>query len=258
MADIHFQQLAERFERKIYGSEKGELRLALLWDDLQTSAPELFGTDVLNVLDAGGGLGQMSERLAKQGHRVVLAEPALAMLERARQLLDQAQVPMTQLQLLQTSIQQLPDHFAAGTFDVIVCHAVLEWLAEPLPTLQQLLGLLRPGGLLSLAFYNVDSIVFKNLLKGNINKIRANKLAGDPGSLTPQSPLLPPQVLLWLEQQGLVIDSVTGIRCLNDYFYPQVRLPPDEVYALERDYSRREPYKWLGRYIHVIARRSDG
>lgn len=108
---------------------------------------------------------------------------------------------------------------------------------------------------MSLAFYNVDSIIFKNLLKGNVKKIRANKLAGDPGSLTPQSPLSPPEVLAWLEQQGFELLSVTGIRCLNDYFYPHVDLDGQTRYELEREYSRREPYKWFGRYIHVLARK---
>lgn len=39
--DIYFNELAERFERKIYGSKKGDLRLQLLWEDMLTALPEL-------------------------------------------------------------------------------------------------------------------------------------------------------------------------------------------------------------------------
>lgn len=256
MSDIHFEQLAERFERKIYGSEKGELRLALMWDDIRQTLPEWFAGHSLEVLDAGGGLGQMTAKMAQCGHRVLLAEPAQAMISRAEELLNEQGIAKELVEYLCEPIQQLPDMLAGRQFDAVICHAVLEWLAEPLPTLATLLPLLKTGGVMSLAFYNVDSIIFKNLLKGNVNKIRANKLAGDPGSLTPQSPLVPVEVLAWLEAQGLEVLSCTGIRCLNDYLYPKVELDAETRYALEREYSRREPYKWFGRYIHVIVRKA--
>ncbi len=261
--DIHFDHLAERFERKIYGSEKGDLRLQLLWDDMLTAIPSLqsgkplqAGEKPLRVLDAGGGLGQISQRLAALGHFVVLTEPAAPMLERAEQLCVEAGIDTSRVQFIQASIQQLPHVLPAQQFDLVVCHAVLEWLADPLLTLAQLLPWLKTDGDLSLAFYNRESIVWKNLLKGNINKARASQLAGEPGSLTPQNPQSAPEVLAWLEQHHLGVKQVTGIRCLNDYLFPGVKIPPDTLLELERELGRQEPYKWLGRYIHVIARKS--
>jgi S-adenosylmethionine-dependent methyltransferase len=251
--DIHFDQLAERFERKIYGSEKGDLRLQLLWDDMLTAIPALQAGKPLRVLDAGGGLGQVSQRLAALGHHVVLAEPSAAMLERAQGLFAEAGIDTSRVQFIQASIQQLPSVLPDQQFDLLVCHAVLEWLAEPMATLAQLLRWLSPGGYLSLAFYNRESIVWKNLLKGNINKARAGHLAGEPGSLTPQNPQSAPDVLAWLAQNGLDTVQVTGIRCLNDYLFPGVKIDPDTLLELERELGQREPYKWLGRYIHVVA-----
>lgn len=254
--DIHFDHLAERFERKIYGSEKGDLRLQLLWDDMLTAIPALQAGKPLRVLDAGGGLGQVSQRLAALGHHVVLTEPAAPMLERAKCLFGEAGIDTSHVEFIQASIQQLPDVLSEQQFDVVVCHAVLEWLADPLATLGQLLQWLRPGGFLSLAFYNRESIVWKNLLKGNINKARASRLAGEAGSLTPLNPQSAPEVLAWLQQNGLDVVQVTGIRCLHDYLYPGVKIEPDTLLSLERDLGRQEPYKWLGRYIHVIARKN--
>lgn len=253
IADVIFDTLAERFERKIYGSEKGDLRLHLLWDDMLQTIPALQEKTTLSVLDAGGGLGQISQRLAALGHQVILGEPAAPMLQRARDLFCENGIDTSRVQFLQAPIQALPEHLHNRQFDLVVCHAVLEWLADPLPTLARLLPFIRPGGWLSLAFYNRESIIWKNLLKGNIRKVREGKLSGDPGSLTPLNPQSAPEVLAWLQQQSLDIVSVTGIRCLNDYLYPGVSIDPSELQALERELSRQEPYKWLGRYIHVIS-----
>lgn len=252
--DIHFDHLAERFERKIYGSEKGDLRLQLLWGDMLTAIPALQKREPLHILDAGGGLGQVSQRLAALDHHIVLTEPAAPMLQRAKQLFVDAGIDTNRVQFIQASIQQLPDVLPEQQFDVVVCHAVLEWLADPLATLSELLRWLKPGGWLSLAFYNRESIVWKNLLKGNINKALASQLKGEPGSLTPQNPQSAPEILAWLERHHLDVKQVTGIRCLNDYLFPGVKIQPDTLLELERELGRQEPYKWLGRYIHVIAR----
>jgi S-adenosylmethionine-dependent methyltransferase len=252
--DIHFDHLAEHFERKIYGSEKGDLRLQLLWDDMLVAIPALQAKEKpLRVLDVGGGLGQISQRLATLGHHVVLSEPAAPMLERAQHLFVEKGIGTANVQFVKASIQQLPDVLSAQQFDLVVCHAVLEWLAEPLDTLGQLLRWIKSDGYLSLAFYNRESIVWKNLLKGNINRARAEDLAGEAGSLTPQNPQSAPEVLDWLQQNQLDVMQVTGIRCLHDYLYPGVKIEPETLLSLERELGQQEPYKWLGRYIHVIA-----
>jgi S-adenosylmethionine-dependent methyltransferase len=50
--------------------------------------------------------------------------------------------------------------------------------------------------------------------------------------------------------------QVTGVRCLHDYLFPSVKIAADTLLELERELGRQEPYKWLGRYIHVIARKT--
>lgn len=253
--DIHFDELAERFERKIYGSAKGDLRLQLLWDDLLAAIPALQQDSPLAILDAGGGIGQVSQRLAALGHRIVLAEPAAPMLDRARLLFAQAGIGDDSVDFVQASIQQLPTLLGERRFDLLVCHAVLEWLAEPLPTLGQLLPFIRPGGWLSLAFYNRESIVWKNLLKGNVDRALSAHLPGEVGSLTPLHPQSASEVLEWLRESGLEVLQVTGVRCLHDYLFPGVKIDTATLLSLERELGRREPYRWLGRYIHVVCRR---
>lgn len=198
----------------------------------------------------------MSAKLAALGHEVVLVEPAEPMLVRAQQQFMEAGLAAPSVQCVQASIQTLPQALPPQTFDLAVCHAVLEWLANPLETLGQLLPWIAPNGGLSLAFYNRESIVWKNLLKGNVDRARAADKAGEAGSLTPISPQSALPVLAWLEKQGMVVTQVTGVRCLHDYLFPGVKIEADTLLALERELGRQEPYKWLGRYIHVIARKA--
>jgi len=253
--DIIFDGLADRFARKIYGSKKGDLRLTLLWEDMLRHIPPLSSQTGLAVLDAGGGLGQMSIKLANQGHPVLLCEPSGDMLTKARTAIADSTPVDCAITLLQCPLQVLPAQYPDRQFDIVICHAVLEWLAEPLPTLGLLLPMVKPGGYLSLAFYNVESIVWKNLLKGNFRKVRERRFAGETGSLTPPNPQSAHDVLPWLGSKGFQIRNTSGIRCLSDYLYPSANVMPDDLLQMERELSQREPYKWLGRYIHVIARR---
>jgi len=83
MQDRNFDDLAERFVKKIYGSDKGEIRLHILWRDLQEGLIAQLPAQA-NILDAGGGIGQLSQRLGKLGHPITLCEFSGDMLKLAR------------------------------------------------------------------------------------------------------------------------------------------------------------------------------
>ena len=63
MQDRNFDDIAEKFSRNIYGTTKGQLRQAILWQDLQPLLDRL-GPGPLRVLDAGGGEGQTAIKVA--------------------------------------------------------------------------------------------------------------------------------------------------------------------------------------------------
>lgn len=52
MQDRNFDDIAEKFSRNIYGTTKGQLRQAILWQDLDHVLAEM-GPQKLRVLDAG-------------------------------------------------------------------------------------------------------------------------------------------------------------------------------------------------------------
>lgn len=251
MTDRYFDHLGARFAQRIYDSPKGAIRLAVLQRDLLQWLPALQQTSApLRILDIGAGLGQISTWLAGLGHQLTVAEPSQAMLELARQRIDES-VPAFPVRYLQAPLQELVT--LGEQYDLVVCHAVLEWLAEPAAALQQLAAMVRPDGALSLAFYNRDALIYKNLVKGQFKKLRKKPLSGQGKSgLTPQQPVDPREVQQWSAAAGLDCLATSGVRVFYDYmpepFCSNSSL--DDLIEYELRYSQHPAYQHLGRYLH--------
>jgi len=252
-SDRNFDDLTERFARNIYGSAKGEVRLAIVWQHLLDTCPQLLEGKPLRILDAGCGLGQMALKLAELGHTVVLADASEKMVAASRQLFAQ-EMPECLPQMLHAPVQMLSVE-SVGQFDLVLFHAVLEWLAEPKETLQQLLTLIKSEGTLSLMFYNRDALIFRNLIRGNWRKAESDQLQGEAGGLTPYHPLTLEEVQGWLATWQFEVLSRAGVRVIYDYMDRKMResRATEEVVRIEMKYARQEPYLHMGRYLHVIA-----
>ena len=247
MADRHFDELATRFAEKIYGGAKGAIRLAVLQADLAEALPER----PLRVLDIGAGLGHMALWLAERGHQVTLAEPAAPMLEGARQRFAEAGRAAT---FIEAPWQALLGHLDEP-YDLVLCHAVLEWLAEPQAILPVLHQLTARDGWLSLAFYNRDALIYRNLLKGHFRKRRKQRFAGEGQSLTPQQPL-DPRELEAAMADAWNIEARSGVRVFHDYMPQQFqhKAEPLDLVEMELAYRRHPAFAGLGRYLHWLCR----
>lgn len=254
--DRNFDDLTELFSRRVYQGSKGQIRLAVLKRDLHEIVPALFeGNHQLRVLDAGGGEGVFSRQLAQQGHRVTVCDVSANMLGLSRQGVQGAPYEH-HMQWLHSSIQDLP---VDELYDVVLCHAVLEWTVNPAEILSALLKQLKPGGRLSVMFFNRHSTVFRCLVRGYLDKALNNQFQGSGKGLTPINPLDPSWVIEWLHSHGLTCQVKSGIRVFHDYMHNDVRLKrdPADILELELRYSREEPYRSLGRYYHVIAEKME-
>jgi len=249
--DRNFDDLAERFQRKVYGGLKGEIRLAVLWRDIEPLLPEA-NDKPLRILDIGAGLGQLAIRLAKLGHQVVVNDISEEMLAIARESAEKEGV-LANIEWHHCPLQVLSKEIE-GQFDLILCHAVVEWLADPEPLILQLKAFLLPTGILSFTYYNRHSLEYRNLIRGNFNLLKKDKFVPDPGSLTPGNPIYPEQVRKWVFEAGLQVRFQSGIRVFHDYVTTQRggHGVPEDVIEMELRYSQQEPFLWLGRYIHLI------
>jgi len=253
--DRNFDELAGHFASRIYGGPKGQIRLAILQEDLLTRLPPQDSGKSWRILDAGCGQGQLSLWLAGLGHEMVLCDPSAEMLRGAETLFAQ-QLPQAKVEFIQSDVQNLSARLD-GEFDLVLFHAVLEWLAEPQQVFDYLLPFIRPTGLLSLLFYNRNSLVFRNLIRGNFRKVASNDYSGHRGSLTPANPLEPQQVYSWMSEARLNPIVTSGVRVIYDYMIRETaqQRSLQDVLEMERRVCRDETYIPLARYIHVLATR---
>lgn len=224
----------------------------------------------LRILDVGAGLAQIAIELAAQGHTLVINDISAAMLDKAQThaaALETDTKTKLDISWLVCPYQELASKLATDStaensdtkFDLILCHALLEWLAKPAEVMRFFDTQLRPQGALSLCFYNPASFDYRNLIMGNFNlldrQLEGNYAADNKKSLTPNHPVARQEVEAWLQQHHYKVVLESGLRVFHDYA-PLKRgghNDPEAVIKMELRYSQLEPYKWLGRYLHILA-----
>jgi S-adenosylmethionine-dependent methyltransferase len=251
--DRNFDDIAHKFAENIYGSDKGNIRQTIVWQDLQQIITQIGGdSKQLTVLDAGGGLAQMSQKLAKMGHKIILCDLSSEMLTLAKQdIADQGL--LEQYQFINAPVQELDQHLDYQV-DLVLFHAVMEWLAEPKLALEKVLTHVAKGGMASIMFYNHHGLVMKNVICGNIPHVLQGMPHRKRFKLQPQKGLVPEEVYQWLNDSGVTVCGKSGIRSFHDYigFTQYVgEYTQQDLLQLEQQLCRTEPYLSLGRYIHV-------
>lgn len=250
--DQNFDGLSSRFQRNIYQTMKGQLRMAVLRRDFDAHVPRTG----LKTLDVGAGQGQWALELLLQGHDVTLTDVSQEMLTLAESNINNSDLDSNtkrNVRYHQCSLQTLATRLD-GPYDLVVCHAVIEWLDQPQSAFAHLQSLLSPGGLLSVIFYNRNGLIFKNMLRTNYKKVLARDFRGAKGSLTPLHPLDPVEVQQWALDAGFNTLCHSGIRVFHDYILdPQERNKHvEQIVALELEYSVKPPFRDLGRYVHFL------
>ena len=260
--DRSFDAIADHFEKKVYGGLKGDIRLAVLRRDIFEYSAQMSKSlgRPLRILDVGAGLAQIAIELAAQGHTLVINDISANMLEKAKASTAQIDENLD-ITWYVCPYQELPEKLGKEKhekFDLIMCHALLEWLAEPAAVMDFFDQQLTDKGALSLCFYNPASFDYRNLIMGNFNLLDNTEYKADnKKSLTPNHPVAKEEVERWLAAHHYQTVRTSGLRVFHDYA-PLKRgghNDPDAVIRMELRYSQLEPYKWLGRYLHILATR---
>lgn len=252
--DKNFDDLSSRFQKNIYSTAKGKIRLSILWRDLIEVVPEIEKGG-LSILDAGSGQGNFALQLAQKNHQLTLCDVSKNMLNDAEELFIENKLA-ADVRFIHTPVQKLSEHIDTQ-YDIVLFHAVLEWLAEPEETLRKLLKFIKPGGYLSLMFYSRTGLIFQNLTRGNFDYVINNSLSGKGKTLTPINPQIPEDVYQWLNDFGLETKVKSGVRVFYDGISRERRkqINENELIELEKHYSRMAPYSDLARYVHVLSRK---
>lgn len=255
--DRAFTNDVARFQKNIYQTAKGRIRQAVLQTDLN----ELINSPrPLRVLDIGAGIGQVNQLFAAAGHQVVHSDISAEMVEAARAAHQEAGLS-GQYSYLTASLQQLPqvlaDECADQQFDLVLCHAVLEWLAEPSRALALMKPLIKPHGWLSLMFYNKHAKAMANLIYGNFDYVKAGLKVKKKVRFSPHNPLTIQEVQGWAAAQNLTLYQHSGVRCIHDYLREVQDQSREDLVAMELSIRQQDPFRQLGRYQHFLLRAND-
>lgn len=259
-ADRNFDTLAERFERQIYGTDKGRIRTTLIREDLEKHINWINtpANTTHHIIDAGGGTGLFSAELTRETqHKVTLCDISREMLNRAERNFEDIS-PNTDLTVLHTPIQNLPEH-TGHTGDLVLFHAVIEWLENPEQVLKTLAKTVKPGGWFSVLFYNKRALIWRHLMMGNFvyTNNPGARLKGNGKTLTPDNPQNPEDVESWLLSENFEIKARTGIRSVYDNMRPHdlKRSKFEDILKAESIYGRQEPYMNMARYTHYLCQK---
>ena len=253
-ADVNFDEKYDRLKNAVYNTPKGMIRELLLKEDISEFIPRLSENGPLTILDAGCGTGMISRWIAREGFDITRIDISKKMLADAGNL-DEEQIPGINVKNICQSVQQ---HAADGKikYDVIICHGMLAWLADPHEGFGALDSLLKPGGMMSLLYYNRNRNILRNGLLGNFYCLRTGdyRPRQKGGGLTPINPLREKEVLAWIREKGLRIVSKSGIRIFYGLANNHNEFAGKEQALLdtERLFYRQEPFASVGVHTHMV------
>lgn len=216
----------------------------------------------LQILDAGGGNGLDALPLAEEGRHVLLVDYSAAMLADAQEQAAAGGL-RDRVQVRQAEVEGIGELLAGETFDAILCHNVIQYLDDAPALLRQLVGLLRPGGLLSLVSMNRYSAAYAALLlhgdldaaAAAIDTHTARTIIFD-AALTVYSA---EEAAAMLTEAGLAVVADYGLLGITAYWREDERKHDPAVFAqleaLELALMDKEPYKRLARSFQLIARK---
>jgi S-adenosylmethionine-dependent methyltransferase len=237
----------------------GRLRSELAWANMRPFLPH--HTSNPRALDVGGGTGFASVQLARMGHEVWLLDSSEQMLRIARERAEACGVA-ARISFCHATTGQLRELFAAESFDVAVCHNLLEYSEAPSTTVRDIAHVLRKDGMLSVLVRNRAGEVLKEAVKSGDWKLATSNLTADTvmDSLygNRMRVFAPADLDELLAGAGLQVVAEYGVRVFFDYL--ALEHPTDATYSqifeLESTLGARPEFFAIARYIQQIARRS--
>ncbi|GGM38159.1 methyltransferase [Micromonospora sonchi] len=212
----------------------------------------------LTVLDVGGGTGGFAVPLAQAGHQVTVIDASPDALAALTRRAAEAGVA-DRIRGRQGDGDALAGLVEPASVDLVLCHAVLEFVDDPAPVASALAGALRPGGAASVLVAGRAAAVLGRAMNGHLDLAAA--LAADPaGSAGPRDTLRRrfdvEAAAALLAAAGLTVEEIHGVRVLAGLLPAAVA---DSQLAalveLERTLADRPPWRDIAAQLHLFARR---
>ncbi len=240
------------------GRLRSDLAIANLRDFVCT--PQARDKEISRVLDIGSGTGATAVYLARLGMHVTLLDSSPAMLDIANRTAQDAGVTGRIVAHHGDAIR-LADLFPAASFDVILCHNVLEYLDDPISVLRAAARTLRDSSaILSILVRNRAGEVLKAAIQAGDLAAAENNLTSEWGQESlygGKVRLFTPDTLqAMLKDASLAVIAQRGVRVLADYLPSQISRSADYelILDLERKLGSWPEYAAVARYTQCFAR----
>ena len=204
----------------------------------------------LNILDFGAGFCITSGHYAKD-HDVTSVEPNEEMYG----------VRFEGAYTLITKGIEYLSGIADNTYDVVICHNVLEYAEDKETILKELERVLKPGGKLSVIKHNVFGRALASAVFGDDPKASLDLLNGEKeDSIFGNRDVYPNDYLTDLFSGEMTLEEVFGIRAFFGLSKNNEIKYTDDWYKnmleLEIKASRMDEYKRIAFFNHLIFRKN--
>jgi S-adenosylmethionine-dependent methyltransferase len=258
--DNRFQRDASKYAAYL-DTPEGRLRLDLVLANLQEFLPARQGNSSLSVLDLGSGPGAAAVRLARLGFHVTLLDSSPAMLDVAERAAVEAGLS-DKIALQHGDAAQARSLFPSESFDLVLCHNLLEYVDDPKAVLLSAAHLMRgSSAILSVLVRNQAGEVFKAAIQSGDLAAAQDGLSAEWG----HESLYGGKVRLFsldtlrhmLKTTSFEIIDQRGVRVIADYLPAQVSRNDEyeRIFELERKLGSRAEFAAVARYSHFVARR---
>jgi S-adenosylmethionine-dependent methyltransferase len=254
-SDDPWTGLAAGFVRG-YDSVWGQARTHVVHQHLRQHLPPPPAA----LVDVGGGAGNQSIPLAREGYQVTILDPSPGMLTQAAARLDHERSEVAErVRLVEGSGDAAPKLLGEARFAGVLCHGVFMYLEDPERMIVSLCGLAQPAGILSIVAKNAHALAMRPAYErdwpGVLSAFDAQHQRNGLGLSTRGDTVEGLTDLL--RRHGAETRAWYGVRLFTEGWgrTEPPTSPQADVLAAELEASRRDPYRQLSRLFHLIAAR---
>jgi len=216
----------------------------------------------LRTLDAGGGNGIDSLRLARMNYPVDLVDTSLSMIHDLQTTADQLGMANA-VRTHSFDIREIRKRFAANSFDLLLCHNVIQYSDDWEDLLLSMLAPLASGGIFSLITRNKHAVPYDADLEDyelDELPVLLEEPYGKSGIFDSDIIFFTTAYLTdWLEQHGFNTIADYGVFCLYNHYSVSSQfddaITVAKLHALEKHLGAQTPYKETARYLQIIAQK---
>jgi S-adenosylmethionine-dependent methyltransferase len=242
-----------------YNSSGGTLRRVVRHELVDRALAEHLPGPPARIADVGGGAGQQSIRLAREGYEVTILDPSREMLAEARRRLDREDEGVRRrVRLVEGEGERAQEMLGGETFDGVLCHGVLMYLEDARPMIRGISALAAPDGIVSVLTKNASALAARPALERRyrdaLSALETDRDLGRLGTMTRGDTV--EGLSEAFAEAGLAVERWYGVRVFADHLgdsMPGEDLP--EILELEWVAGKRDPYRSVARLIHVVGRK---